>query len=122
MLSKYQTTKKNVKIDLKSWKSVKNNDWYATNLIVNPYEKYPIESYKRANRHGLLEIPTARSNSSAKIYSGTESRDMNGTWNISSSTNTLDDMIDRMRSYHYSSKLAERKSKEFRDNLFTGKF
>jgi len=53
--------KKNVKIDLKSWKSVKNNDWYATNLIVNPYEKYPIESYKRANRHGLLKslLPVA---------------------------------------------------------------
>lgn len=91
-------SKINAKQDLKAWKSEKDNDWYATNLIVDPYEKYPIESYKRANRHKLIEIPTQRSTSSIKIYPGTETRDANLSWNTSSSTNTLDDMIDRMRS------------------------
>jgi len=59
--------KMNVKQDLKAWKSVKDNDWYATNLIVNPYEKQPIQSYKRANRHKLIEIPTQRSSSTVKL-------------------------------------------------------
>jgi len=31
--------KMNVKQDLKAWKNEKDNDWYATNLIVNPFEK-----------------------------------------------------------------------------------
>jgi len=26
----------NAKQDLKAWKNEKDNDWYATNLIVNP--------------------------------------------------------------------------------------